>query len=157
MNLGQKINEFDNSLGTVKEFNAIFKGNKPIVIEGSVCPYPSEVEILGIPIGKPFFRKLLVNGKAIEYDFFAKKKIKQYSNKGKRKSKKVFVYKLYKDGNCIKKTYEMATMAVFFKAHPEAISKKLRQNGGRIEQEGNVLTREKNIKDKNLHKKRTAL
>lgn len=60
---GVKINEFDNSLGTVKDFNKIFP-NTPLSGEG-------DVEILDIVEGRNdvYIRNISVNGQVFAHDF----------------------------------------------------------------------------------------
>ena len=63
MTIGTNIIKFDNSLGTVKEFNEIFHLNKLKDCSG-------DVEILGIVgVGKEATRLISVSGELREYDF----------------------------------------------------------------------------------------
>jgi hypothetical protein len=123
-NIGTRINDFDNSLGTVREFNKLFPD----------CPlnFNSEllVEILGIPLNKPFHRVLNIEGKLIEHDLFPTKKNKNEEKNTKRKPKKTFTYELYSKGHLIEKGYSLVSIAQrHLKQHDQHISKVLRQKG----------------------------
>lgn len=68
MNVGGKINEFDNSPGTLADFNRIFPNN-PLTIAAE------NIEILHIP-GKNEFERILRldNAMKVTHNFYPKKK-----------------------------------------------------------------------------------
>ena len=144
MNLGNKINEFDNSLGTVNDFNRIFDKAK-LTIHDDVCPYPGEVEILAIPLGKPYHRILNVNGTVLEYNMCPPKERKPFTGK-KKSGRREFEYKLYRDDQLIEQSTSLGPIARgHFTAIEQHISRTLRKKGEYIV--GDLRLTRKKIKE----------
>lgn len=99
MNIGNDINKFDNSNGTVKDFNEIFPNWKLNM------PEEKEVQILEIPVGKQYTRVLEVDGKTFEHLFigtFKKSHVPVKINKGKYPFPKYEYTVTSKEGNVTK-------------------------------------------------------
>jgi len=122
MDIGKRINEFDNKYSTVGEFNKLFPQAK-LKMENSL-----ELEILEIPLNKPFYRVLKVNGKKFEHNLFPPKGRAEYVYKT-RKPKKTFTYKLYKNDKLYKTEYEVKSVAPYFGYHDQHLTRLLRNNG----------------------------
>lgn len=143
MNIGERINQFDNTNGTVGEFNKLFpyapiKGKKNV-----------EVEILEIPMNKPYHRKLLINGKVIEHDLFPRKKENRVTRKDKGRPMKTAKYRylLYHKGKLIDQSGSMKGMACYFDHHDQHVSRVLWQKGEYINGEYRLI-RKLNKKEK---------
>ena len=115
MTIGTNIIKFDNSLGTVKEFNEIFHLNKLKDCSG-------DVEILGIVgVGKETTRLLSVSGELREYDF-AYRIPRPPITRSFYERKEIYTYTAEKDGTTLtfKNSKELAKVIKVKKGTIEA-------------------------------------
>ena len=147
--IGELINKFDNSDGTIKAFNEIFSTTN---LEGS-----GDVEILGIVgVGKLYTRHIEVNGKRTEYNFDPlshptiyrgfedKVKKKRGVKKGNRKGISKYVYFATKDGT----TLEFSTgviLAEFLGVHSSTLTTKFTRAYTGRDFKGYKLTRKAKV------------
>lgn len=153
MNIGQRINEFDNNFGTVGEFNKLFPYSK--------LEYP---DALTVDIGQPIstknclFREITIESKTFEHDFSGS--TINYSDGSNAKNNKIpnkFKY-VVESSDGTKKEYDFVSLFCKKIGVPEStVNRNIRVNNGTYKFGDYTVTRIKISKKKLKVKKKSYI